>query len=103
MTAAPIHDDGWRTSWTAAELQRLVFPDARWAVPGLIAEGVTLLVGPPKVGKSWLGLNVAASVAEGGLALGKGDVDPGDVLYLALVDTGRRVQSRLRMMMNDEP
>jgi hypothetical protein len=103
MTAAPVTDDGWRTCWTAAELQRIVFPEQRWAVPGLIAEGVTLVVGPPKIGKSWLGLNLACSVAQGGKALGSVDVDAGDVLYLALEDNGRRVQSRLQRIMGDAP
>ena len=34
------------------------FPPLRWAVPGLIPEGLTLLVGPPKAGKSWLLANL---------------------------------------------
>jgi hypothetical protein len=103
MIAEPIVDDGWRTCWTAAELQRVVFPEPRWAVPGLIAEGVTLIAGPPKVGKSWLGLNLSCAVAQGGKALGRIDVAAGDVLYLALEDNGRRVQSRLQVVMGDEP
>jgi hypothetical protein len=88
-----------RTSWNAAELMGLAFPEPRWAVPGLLAEGLNLLVGPPKLGKSWLALNIAVAVAAGGKALGSIDVDQGDVLYLALEDTGRRLQSRLRAIL----
>lgn len=84
-----------RTSWTAAELMGMEFPEPRWAVPGVIPEGVTLLAGAPKVGKSWLALNLAVSVATAGKALGRVDVDEGDVLYLALEDNPRRLQSRL--------
>jgi hypothetical protein len=84
-----------RTSWTAAEIMAMDFPEPRWAVPGILAEGVTLLAGAPKIGKSWLSLNVSAAVAAGGKALGKLDVEGGDVLYLALEDNPRRLQSRL--------
>jgi len=71
------------------------FPPPRWAVPGIIAEGVNILAGPPKVGKSWLALGLAVAVASGGKALGSIAVDAGPALYLALEDTGRRLQSRL--------
>ena len=36
-----------RTSWTAAELMAAEFPEPRWAVPGIVAEGVTVLAGAP--------------------------------------------------------
>jgi hypothetical protein len=84
-----------RTAWTADELMAEQFPPVRWAVPGLIAEGVNLLAGPPKVGKSWLSLGLALSVAAGADALGSIPVQAGSVLYLALEDTPRRLQSRM--------
>jgi hypothetical protein len=92
-----------RTGWTAAELMLVEFPEPRFAVPGLLAEGLNLLCGAPKLGKSWMALNLAVSIASGGKALGSVDVEPGDVLYLALEDTGRRLQSRLRMVLADDP
>ncbi|MFI0453204.1 AAA family ATPase [Actinomadura sp. 6N118] len=61
--------------------------------------GVTVLAGPPKVGKPWLALGLAVTVASGGKALGKVDVDAGPALYLALEDTGRRLQSLLRTVL----
>ena len=84
-----------RTSWTAAELMACDFPEPRWAVPGIIAEGLTLLAGAPKVGKSWLALGLGVAVATGGKALGALDVTAGDVLYMALEDPPRRLQERL--------
>lgn len=90
-------------SWTAAELMTMEFPPPKWAVPGLIPEGATLLVGAPKTGKSWMALGLAVAVATGGKALGTIDVDAGPVLYLALEDTPRRLQERLRKVLGDVP
>jgi hypothetical protein len=70
-------------------------------VPGILAEGVTLLGGAPKIGKSWLALGLAIAVASGGKALGSIKVDQGDVLYLALEDTGRRLQARLARLLSE--
>lgn len=91
-----------RVSWTAAELMAADFPPTRWAVPHLVAEGVSVLAGSPKVGKSWLGLNLAVAVAAGGKALGRVDVAAGPVLYLALEDTPRRLQDRLRKVLGKD-
>ncbi|RJL30152.1 DNA repair protein RadA [Bailinhaonella thermotolerans] len=79
------------------------FPEPKWAVPGLLAEGVNLLAGPPKVGKSWLSLGLGLAVASGGKAFEAIDVAPGPVLYLALEDTPRRLQSRMRKMLAGRP
>ena len=87
------------TSWTADELMAIQFPDPTWAVPGLIAEGVNLLAGPPKVGKSWLSLNLGVAIAGGHPALDSIEVEAGPVLYLALEDTPRRLQSRMRKVL----
>ena len=91
-----------RTSWTAAELMATDFPEPRWAVPGIIAEGVTVLAGAPKAGKSWLALGLGLSIAAGGKALGAIDVDAGPALYLALEDTGRRLKTRLAKVLGDD-
>jgi hypothetical protein len=92
-----------RTSWTAAELVAAEFPEPRWAVPGVVPEGCTLLAGPPKVGKSWLTLGLGLSVATGGKALGRLEVAAGPVLYLALEDTPRRLKDRLVKMLAGDP
>jgi hypothetical protein len=91
-----------RSSWTASELLAHEFPPQRYAVPGLLAEGLNLLAGAPKLGKSWLAMNVAAAVAYGGVALDKVDVDRGDALYLALEDPPRRLQRRLKLVLDGE-
>ena len=71
------------------------FPEPRWAIPGLVPEGVMMLAGAPKMGKSWAALGLHVAVSSGGKALGSIDVEPGPTLYLALEDTGRRLQKRL--------
>ncbi len=85
--------------FTADELMETDFPEPRWAVPGLIAEGLTLLAGAPKLGKSWLVLSLGLSTAGGTPALGKIESVEGDVLYCALEDTPRRLKSRLVKML----
>jgi hypothetical protein len=80
---------------TARELGSKEFPPRRWAVPDLITEGLTILAGRPKFGKSVLALNVAGAVATGGVALGKILVEQGESLYLALEDSERRLKERL--------
>ena len=92
-----------RTAWNAQELMGMTFPEQRWAVPGLISEGVNLLAGPPKVGKSWLGLGLGLDIAAGRPALGSLPVEAGPVLYLALEDTPRRLQARIRTALGDRP
>ncbi|MFC5719603.1 AAA family ATPase [Streptomyces gamaensis] len=91
-----------RTAWTAEELMAVEFPEPRWAVPGIISEGVNLLAGPPKVGKSWLSLGLAVSVAAGGRAMSALPVEGGPVLYLALEDTPRRLQTRMRKILGKD-
>lgn len=90
------------TYFTADELMETHFPEPRWAVPGLIAEGLTLLAGAPKLGKSWLVLGLGITTSSGTPALGKIDSVAGDVLYCALEDTPRRLKSRLVKMLHGE-
>jgi hypothetical protein len=79
------------------------FPTPRWAVPGIVCEGVTLLAGPPKVGKSWMSLGLALDIAAGRPAFGRIPTEPGSVLYLALEDTPRRLQSRMQLALGGRP
>lgn len=98
VNKAPVLPGSVPHTFTAGELMREQFADVTMAVPGIIAEGLTFLVGAPKIGKSWLSLGLGMAVAEGGMALGTIPVAEGDVLYLALEDTPRRLQHRLAVM-----
>jgi hypothetical protein len=72
------------------------FPDMRFIVPGLIPEGMTLLVSRPKLGKSWMLLQIGAAIANGTSTLVANEHPAcGDVLYLSLEDGRRRMQRRM--------
>lgn len=93
------HRGEYPSGTTAAELMGKTFAPVRWTVPGILPEGVTLLSGKAKMGKSWLALGWCIAVATGGAALGKRRVEQGDALYLALEDNQRRIQGRLRKVL----
>ncbi|WP_367320790.1 AAA family ATPase [Streptomyces sp. HUAS ZL42] len=101
--AAPPKRERPRTAWTADQLMAAHFPEPKWAVPGILAEGVSVLAGPPKVGKSWLSLGLGLSVAAGGKAFDSVPVQGGPVLYLALEDTPRRLQTRMGKLLGGQP
>jgi AAA domain len=84
---------------TAANLLARNFPEPKWAVGGLLSEGATVFAGAPKVGKSFMALGLAISIASGGMALSSIPVEQGDVLYLALEDGDKRMQKRLKTML----
>ena len=75
----------------AAELMAREIPRAVGRA-GMVPEGVALLAGKPKLGKSWLALGLCVAVASGGVAFGNVRVEKGSALYLALEDNERRLQ-----------
>jgi RecA-family ATPase len=79
---------------TAHDILTTDWPEPVWAIPNLLPVGLTILAGRPKVGKSWLTLQIALAVASGGYALGE-PVEQGPVLYLALEDPPRRLKERM--------
>ena len=79
---------------SARELQQTEFPPVSWIARDLIPEGLTLLAGKPKLGKSWLALQIGIAVATGQEVLGR-PVAKGEVLYAAMEDNHRRLKLRL--------
>jgi hypothetical protein len=79
---------------SARDLQDASFPPVSWIVKNLIPEGVTLFAGKPKLGKSWLALQIGYGIAIGGEVLGR-PVGEGSVLYAALEDNHRRLKKRM--------
>ena len=88
---------------TSTELSATKYEPPIYVVPGYVVEGLTLLAGKPKVGKSWLMLHVAIAVARGSFTLGDVYCAKGDVLYCALEDNKRRLQRRLLKLLNGQP
>jgi hypothetical protein len=87
---------------TLDEIASLELTPIRWAIKGLIPEGVTLLVGAPKLGKSFLMLQAGLAVARGQPFFGKKvPKKKGAVLYVSYEDNDRRVQKRVRQLVAD--
>jgi hypothetical protein len=84
-----------QTRYTADQLLVTEFSSLQWLVPKYVPMGLSLLAGKPKIGKSWLCLQLAEAVASGGQFLGE-QIDQGDVLYFALEDNPRRLNKRLK-------
>src|SRR5262249_18821528 len=97
-------DHDWRANAiSAAKLRTLEFPPAWYIVPGFIPEGLCILAGKPKIGKSWMALDLCLGVAGGHRVLGSVEPIVGDVLYLALEDTPRRLQRRINKLLYGKP
>jgi DNA-binding transcriptional ArsR family regulator len=96
---APGSSTTTQSTVSAEELMSKIFEPIKYVVPGIIVEGLTLFTGKPKVGKSWLLLHAAIAVARGGFTLGDIKCLEGDVLYCALEDNERRLQSRLTKLL----
>jgi AAA domain len=88
---------------SAVELMEATFPEPRFIVDGLLPDGVAMLAGKSKMGKSWLAMQIAVAIASGRPALGQYPVDRGEVLYLALEDRQRRLQARMRAVLQGQP
>ncbi len=86
-----------RREYILADLLGADFPEPAWLVPGLLPAGLALLCGRPKIGKSWAALQLAVAVGSGGRFLGR-QVEQGRALYVALEDSPRRIQHRLKDM-----
>jgi AAA domain len=92
---------GWQShAFTAAALRTMAFPPVSYVVPGIIPEGLTILAGRPKIGKSWMALDLAIGIATGKPVLGGVHVEQGDVLNCCLEDNPRRLQRRVTKLLS---
>ena len=73
-----------------------------FVVDTLLAQGLHILAGSPKVGKSWLALWLAVTVAKGE-AVWNMTTKQGTTLYLCLEDSVLRIQNRLFEITEDAP
>ena len=71
-------------------------------VDGLISQGVNVISGASKIGKSWLMLWLGLQVAQGNSIWGLPTLQC-DVLYLSLEDTQRRIKDRLYKSYRQRP
>lgn len=88
----------------AAALLRETFEPVQWALQGILPEGVSILSGDPKIGKSWLVLQACVSVGCGlPLWPGRAPETRGRALYLSLEDNKRRLRRRLDTLLSSFP
>jgi hypothetical protein len=99
---AAIHPSWTRGAISARDLQQKHFDPVRYLLPGYIPEGVTLLVGKPKIGKSWAALDLCIAAASNRFTLGTIKPAQGDVLYIALEDSQRRLKRRMTKLLPDD-
>ena len=86
----------------ADTLMTTPLPAIRYVVDQLLPQGLHILAGAPKVGKSWLALWLCLCVSKGEPVWGF-STTPSPVLYLCLEDSYARIQSRLFQLTEDAP
>jgi hypothetical protein len=99
------HDDGPErlVIGNAAELDQRVLPKLEWYVEDILPVGLGIIVGKPKMRKSWIAVDIWTSCTQGQRALRKYPTRQCEALYIALEDNERRLQSRLRKFLAGEP
>ena len=83
-------------------LMSLPLTPLNFVVDTLLSQGLHILAGSPKVGKSWLALWLSVMVARGEPVWGM-SVKQGTTLYLCLEDSTLRIQDRLFEITEDAP
>lgn len=82
---------------TLADLIHRELEPIRFVIKDMIPEGLTILAGKPKLGKSWLALAMSLAVCSGQNVLDH-ITTAGEVLYIALEDGERRIQHRVKIL-----
>ena len=74
----------------------------RYCIEGLLPQGVAMISGAPKIGKSWMMLDWTVRIAKGDYVWNF-KTTKGTTLYLCLEDNWNRVQSRLFEVTDEAP
>jgi len=82
--------------YSAKELLETNFSPIQWIIPNFLVEGLGVLGGKPKQGKSLFAINIAISITEGNGFLNNG-CQIGDVAYLSLEDSYRVFKERVKL------
>ncbi len=82
---------------TAEILMQTKLAKPVWIVEDFIPTGLTMIAGAPKIGKSFLALQIILAVATESEVLGA-KTHHCEVLYLALEDSLRRLQDRIKLL-----
>ncbi len=83
-------------------LMDAILPKRSFCIETLLPEGISMLGGAPKIGKSWMVLDIGLHVAKG-IPIWNLPTMKGTVLYLALEDSLFRIQDRLNRLTDEAP
>ena len=89
-------------TYTMQKLFKQPLEPVEYLVDGLLAPGLYILGDSPKVGKSWMALQLCLAVCGGGAFLGRA-TRKSEVLYLALEDGPQRLHSRALRLADTAP
>lgn len=87
---------------SAQALSNMLFAPLIYLVAGLLAQGLTILSSAPKLGKSFLCLQLSLALTAGKPFLGRQTTRMG-VIYMALEDGPRRLQDRMAAILKGRP
>lgn len=102
LAAAPTPRRGKFERTSTTTIMATKYPPLRAVVPGYLFEGLTVLAGRQKLGKTWLAIDWATAVATGGIAMGSIACAQGDVLYIDMENGPRRIQGRINTLFPNE-
>lgn len=83
-------------------LMDMKLPPTKFCVETLLPQGISILGGAPKIGKSWMVLDFCVRIAKGD-AIWNLPTQKGTTLYLCLEDPLNRIQQRLCMLTDEVP
>ncbi len=86
---------------SSVEIMNTPMKKQHFIVDEMIYPGLHILSGDPKIGKSWMMMDMCLSIAKGEKFLGR-KTEKGHVVYMALEDTFVSLQSRMYEL-TDEP
>ncbi len=96
---APDPRAEWPELISAPQLAKMTISPPVEIIEGLLYEGLGILMGGQKSGKSYIALSLGLAVAAGQPAFGSLKTKQGTVLYLALEDNHGRLQTRMNKVL----
>lgn len=87
-----------KTSWNANQIVNEELGDVQWLIKEIMPQGFFFLAGRPKIGKSFMTLQMCLSIISGTKFLGYEIMQTGRVLYISLEDNARRLKKRMTNM-----
>src|ERR1044072_9098113 len=87
-----------KVSWTGEELITQDLGEVQWLIQDILPQGFFFLAGRPKIGKSFMTLQMCTSIVTGQKFLGHETVQKGRVLYISLEDNARPLKKRITNM-----